>query len=101
MEREKKKRPNEDSPQDSFSESINKKRKITEKYNIIKEKFKCKSFYIDKSLLIKEFMEDDSDIICVTRPSNYGKTTNLIMLREFFQMNYEKKENSENRKFII
>jgi len=51
-------------------------------------------------LLIKEFLEDESDDICVTRPSKYGKTTNLIMMREFFQMNYEKEENSENRKLF-
>jgi len=64
---------------------------------LINEKFKCTGFYNDKSLLIKDFLEDDSDNICVTRPSKYGKTTNLIMMREFFQMNYENKKNLENR----
>ena len=51
-------------------------------------------------MLIKEFLEDESNEICVTRPSNYGKTTNLVMMQEFFQMDYENEENSENRKLF-
>ncbi|OUM59907.1 hypothetical protein PIROE2DRAFT_14430 [Piromyces sp. E2] len=50
--------------------------------------------------MIIKFLEDESDEICVIRPSNYGKTTNLIMMQEFFQMNYENYENSENRKLF-
>ncbi|OUM63732.1 hypothetical protein PIROE2DRAFT_9670 [Piromyces sp. E2] len=63
MKREKKKRSNEDSLQDSPSESINKKRKISKENDIIIKKFFCGNFYIDKSLLIKEFLEESSNII--------------------------------------
>ncbi|OUM58868.1 hypothetical protein PIROE2DRAFT_15768 [Piromyces sp. E2] len=63
-------------------------------------KFGCNNFYIDKSLLIKEFIDYSPKNVCVTRPSNYGKSTNLIMLRDFFQMNYENEVNSENKKLF-
>lgn len=39
--------------------------------------------FIDKSLLIKEILEDDK-IILITRPRRFGKTLNLSMLRYFF-----------------
>ncbi|KAL6613627.1 hypothetical protein U3516DRAFT_812364 [Neocallimastix sp. 'constans'] len=83
-------------------EPPNKKRK--ESSDLLK-KFKCKYFYIDKSLLIKEFLQNGSKIVCITRPSGYGKTTNLIMLRYFFEMNYENiKENEfqnlQNKKYF-
>jgi len=100
MEKVSKKRSSEKEIQDSFSESLNKKIKTEIDYELIKTKFKCADYYIDKSLIIKEFLEDGSNYICITRPSNYGKSTNLIMMREFFQMNYENEENSENRKLF-
>jgi len=53
------------------------------------EKFSCTYFYIDKSLLIKEFLEEESNIISVTGPSRIGKTVNLTMMRYFFEMNYD------------
>jgi len=43
------------------------------------------NYYIDKSLIIKEFLEESSDIICVTRPSGYGKTVNLKMMQYFLK----------------
>ncbi|KAG4082902.1 hypothetical protein H8356DRAFT_1284179 [Neocallimastix lanati (nom. inval.)] len=96
------KRVTENENQDFTVEPPNKKRK--ESSNLLK-KFKCKYFYIDKSLLIKEFLQDDSEIVCVTRPSGFGKTTNLTMLRYFFEMSYENiKENEfqnlQNKKYF-
>ena len=41
--------------------------------------------YIDKTLLIKEFWEDKSEVILVTRPRRFGKTIALSMLRYFFE----------------
>ncbi|KAG4085993.1 hypothetical protein H8356DRAFT_1282478 [Neocallimastix lanati (nom. inval.)] len=96
------KRVTENENQDFTVEPPNKKRK--ESSDLLK-KFKCKYFYIDKSLLIKEFLQNGSKIVCITRPSGYGKTTNLIMLRYFFEMNYENiKENEfqnlQNKKYF-
>lgn len=50
--------------------------------------------YADKSLLIKEIIEDPSKSILITRPRRWGKTLNMSMLHNFFaaEVNYEKTE---------
>ena len=42
------------------------------------------SILVDKTLLIKEILEDNSDVILITRPRRWGKTLNLSMLHYFF-----------------
>ena len=42
-------------------------------------------FYIDKTLLIKDFFENGSEVFLVTRPRRFGKTIALFMLRYFFE----------------
>ena len=37
-------------------------------------------FYIDKSLLIKEWWESGDDVTLITRPRIFGKTLSLSML---------------------
>ncbi len=44
-------------------------------------------FFVDKSLLIKELLNDDSEVILITRPRRFGKTLNMSMLRYFFSKN--------------
>jgi hypothetical protein len=46
-------------------------------------------YFTDKSLLIKEFIEDGSDVVLIPRPRRFGKTLNLSMLRYFFDVNEE------------
>ena len=41
-------------------------------------------FFIDKSLLIKEVIDDGSQIKLITRPRRFGKTLNMSMLDYFF-----------------
>ena len=41
--------------------------------------------YIDKTLLIKEFLENKSKVTLVTRPRRFGKSIALSMLRYFFE----------------
>ena len=48
---------------------------------IIDERFD----FVDKSLLIKE-MIDDAEVILITRPRRFGKTLNMSMLRYFFEL---------------
>lgn len=43
-------------------------------------------YYVDKSLLIKEIIEDDSKVILLPRPRRFGKTLNMTMLRYFFEI---------------
>ena len=47
-------------------------------------------YYVDKSLLIKDMLEeDDGDVYLYTRPRRFGKTTNITMLDAFFNMEYK------------
>ena len=50
-------------------------------------------YYIDKSLMIKEVLNDPSHIILLPRPRRFGKTLNMSMLRYFFDLD----EATENR----
>jgi hypothetical protein len=44
--------------------------------------------FIDKTLFIKEIIEDSAKVIVITRPRRFGKTMNMSMLQQFLQ--YEK-----------
>jgi len=43
-------------------------------------------FYIDKTLFIKEFLENRGEVTLITRPRRFGKTLNLSMLECFFNL---------------
>lgn len=51
-----------------------------------------KSFYIDKTMLIREWWEYGDDVTLLTRPRRFGKTLNLSMLNCFFSMAYENRD---------
>lgn len=42
-------------------------------------------YYVDKSLLIKELLDNGSQTVLLLRPRRFGKTLNLSMLRYFFE----------------
>lgn len=46
-------------------------------------------YLIDKSLLIKEIIDDKSGVILIPRPRRFGKTLNMMMLRYFFEKTEE------------
>ncbi|RZI47519.1 AAA family ATPase, partial [Rickettsiales endosymbiont of Peranema trichophorum] len=48
--------------------------------------------FTDKTLLIKEVMDDGADIILITRPRRFGKTLNLSMLYYFLDHSQPKDE---------
>jgi hypothetical protein len=41
--------------------------------------------YIDKSLLVRDLIDDGAEAILLPRPRRFGKTTNLSMLRAYFE----------------
>lgn len=41
-------------------------------------------YFIDKSLFIKEIIDDDAQVILFPRPRRFGKTLNISMLRYYF-----------------
>jgi len=48
-------------------------------------------FYIDKTLFIKELLENRGEVTLITRPRRFGKTLNMSMLRSFFDINRDSK----------
>ena len=49
-------------------------------------------YYVDKTLMIKEFLERKSQVTLVTRPRRFGKTINMSMLAEFFDITKDSKD---------
>ena len=49
-------------------------------------------YFVDKTLLIKEFYESDDHVLLMPRPRRFGKTLNLSMIEHFFDVN--KKESA-------
>ena len=43
-------------------------------------------FYIDKTLFIKELLENKGKVTLITRPRRFGKTMNMSMLEHFFAL---------------
>ncbi len=41
-------------------------------------------YYIDKSMYIKDIIDNRSEVVLVTRPRRFGKTLNMSMLKYFF-----------------
>ena len=46
-------------------------------------------FYVDKTLFIKELLENRGKVTLITRPRRFGKTLNMDMLKCFFDINKE------------
>lgn len=47
------------------------------------------NYYVDKTLLVKELLDEEVGIILFTRPRRFGKTLNMDMLRTFFEKTEE------------
>ena len=45
------------------------------------------NYFIDKSMYIKDIIDNQSRVVLVTRPRRFGKTLNMSMLRYFFDCN--------------
>lgn len=54
-----------------------------------KEFIDSNSYFVDKTLIVKEFLEDNGDIVLVPRPRRFGKTLNLSILRYFLEKSDE------------
>ena len=52
-------------------------------------------YFIDKTMLIKEFLEDSSRIVLIPRPRRFGKTLNLSMIRYFVE------KSNEDRRYLF
>ena len=51
------------------------------------------NYYIDKTMYIKDIIDNESRVILVTRPRRFGKTLNMSMLKYYFDCT--QKDNKE------
>ena len=42
-------------------------------------------YYIDKTLMIRDLLDNKANVTLFTRPRRFGKTLNMSMLKYFFQ----------------
>ncbi|MCK8826568.1 AAA family ATPase [Natroniella acetigena] len=68
------------------------KKKLPIGINDFKETREDNYYYVDKSLLIKEVIDEDAKVILLPRPRRFGKSLNISMLHYFF----EKRQNNSN-----
>jgi len=43
-------------------------------------------YYVDKTMLVKDFITSGNKVMLITRPRRFGKTLNMTMLRDFFDI---------------
>ena len=64
-------------------------------------KLKKDDYYsIDKSLMIKEFLDRKTEVTLITRPRRFGKTLNMSMMAEFFDITKDSKELFKDTKIM-
>lgn len=47
------------------------------------------NFYVDKTLFLKEWWENEDEVTLITRPRRFGKTLNMSMVEQFFSIDYK------------
>ena len=85
------------------------KKEIATGTHDFKEIIETNSLYIDKTLFIKELIDDTSKVVCFPRPRRFGKTLNMSMLDYYFNCEYDDSEylfkglniNKEEDKYLM
>lgn len=49
-------------------------------------------YYVDKTLMIKDFLELKDEVALIARPRRFGKTLNMGMIRDFFDITQDSQE---------
>ena len=57
-------------------------------------------YFIDKTMMIKNIIDEHKGIFLFTRPRRFGKTLNMDMLKTFFEIPYESLEEDTSSYFI-
>lgn len=61
------------------------------------KELKTGNFYsVDKSLMIKDFLDRKTKVTLITRPRRFGKTINMSMMAEFFDITKQSKDIFQN-----
>ncbi|CAG8531693.1 9853_t:CDS:2, partial [Diversispora eburnea] len=56
--------------------------------------------FVEKSMLVKEFIENSDFVSLILRPRRFGKSTNLSMLNYFFKISWSQEENNSCRQLF-
>ena len=65
------------------------------------EKLKTGNYYVvDKSLMIKDYLDKGNEVTLITRPRRFGKTINMSMMAEFFDITKDSKELFKDTKIM-
>lgn len=67
--------------------------RMTKDLSIVFQNYKIlKDYIVDKTLMIQEFLDRKSIVTLITRPRRFGKTLNMSMMAEFFDVTKDSKE---------
>ena len=50
------------------------------------------NYYVDKTLFIEDFIDSGNKVMLITRPRRFGKTLNITMMRDFFDITQDSRE---------
>ena len=50
------------------------------------------AYYVDKTLMIRDFIEMQDEVALIARPRRFGKTLNMTMIREFFDVTVDSRD---------
>jgi len=62
-------------------------------YSDFKNIIVSNSYFVDKSLFVKEIIDTEQSVLLFPRPRRFGKTLNLSMIKYFFDKNESENEN--------
>lgn len=70
-------------------------------YEDIKRIIDKNMYYIDKTLMIKDLIDNPNSVNLFTRPRRFGKTLNLSMLRRFFEEEHDLSGAISNNRYLF
>jgi len=68
------------------------KKKLAVAIDDYRELVETNKYFVDKTSLIEELLNRDEKILLITRPRRFGKTLNMTMIREFFDISKDSKK---------
>ncbi len=69
-----------------------KKKNLPLGYDDFREVREADRYFVDKTLMIKEFLDCGDKVALITRPRRFGKTLNMTMLREFLDISKDSRD---------
>ncbi len=76
------------------------KKKIPLGFNSYARMKKENYYVVDKSMIIKDFLDRGNAVTLMTRPRRFGKTINMSMLSEFFDITKDSKQIFQDTKIM-